>query len=575
MSTIVTRAGKGTPLTHAEVDANFTNLNADKLENGTTFNSLTRAQIEAALVAGANVTITPAGSGATRTLTIAASGGGGVSDGDKGDITVSGGGATWTIDAGAVTVSKMANMAASTILGNNTGSPAAPIALTVAQVKTLLAIAAGDVSGLAAVATSGSASDLGAGTMPTARLPAFGSGDVSFAASGGAGTIANDAVTNAKMANMATASIKGRVTAATGDPEDLTGTQATTLLDVFTAALKGLAPASGGGTTNFLRADGTWAAPPGGGGSPGGTTGEIQYNNAGTFAGAADVEIEGGQLRLMAIATPTVPASGGLKFFATSRAGQPWPAFKSPLSAEPHPLQPLIANGNYALFMPAVGTTVTNLGMSPAVAGTATGVNVAAGSRLGRMKRLAYRITTAATTAVASWRNNAAQLTIGGTNAWEGGFWGVMHGGPDTGVTNASHRFFMGLGDTAAPTDVNPSTLLRIAGIGYDAADTQVQFMHNDDSGTATKIALGANFPKPNADSSFAYRMRFYAPPGPTQSLSYEVENLGNGAVASGTVTTNLPVNTDFITPKLYTSVGGVSAVTGVMLGPIMFQTED
>jgi hypothetical protein len=30
MSTIVTRAGKGSPLTHAEADANFTNLNTDK-----------------------------------------------------------------------------------------------------------------------------------------------------------------------------------------------------------------------------------------------------------------------------------------------------------------------------------------------------------------------------------------------------------------------------------------------------------------------------------------------------------------------------------------------------------------
>lgn len=30
MSTIVTRAGKGSPLTHTEVDANFINLNADK-----------------------------------------------------------------------------------------------------------------------------------------------------------------------------------------------------------------------------------------------------------------------------------------------------------------------------------------------------------------------------------------------------------------------------------------------------------------------------------------------------------------------------------------------------------------
>ncbi len=32
MSTIVTRAGKGSPLTHTEVDNNFTNLNSDKLE---------------------------------------------------------------------------------------------------------------------------------------------------------------------------------------------------------------------------------------------------------------------------------------------------------------------------------------------------------------------------------------------------------------------------------------------------------------------------------------------------------------------------------------------------------------
>ena len=40
----------------------------------------------------------------------------------------------------------------------------------------------------------------------------------------------------------------------------------TAILDLFTSALKGLGPASGGGTANFLRADGSWAAPPGGGG---------------------------------------------------------------------------------------------------------------------------------------------------------------------------------------------------------------------------------------------------------------------------------------------------------------------
>lgn len=42
-----------------------------------------------------------------------------------------------------------------------------------------------------------------------------------------------------------------------------TPTQATAALNVFSSTLKGLVPLSGGGTTNFLRADGTFASPPG------------------------------------------------------------------------------------------------------------------------------------------------------------------------------------------------------------------------------------------------------------------------------------------------------------------------
>lgn len=97
----------------------------------------------------------------------------------------------------------------------------------------------------------------GGGTTTTVTM----GGDISGLSN--AAVIVSGAVTNAKMANMATATFKGRVTAGTGVPEDLSGTQATTLLDTFTTALKGLAPASGGGTANFLRADGTWAVPPG------------------------------------------------------------------------------------------------------------------------------------------------------------------------------------------------------------------------------------------------------------------------------------------------------------------------
>ncbi len=50
-------------------------------------------------------------------------------------------------------------------------------------------------------------------------------------------TIANDVVSNAKLANMASATIKGRKTASTGDPEDLTASDVLTILDSAPAVL--------------------------------------------------------------------------------------------------------------------------------------------------------------------------------------------------------------------------------------------------------------------------------------------------------------------------------------------------
>ena len=120
------------------------------------------------------------------------------------------------------------------------------------------------------------------GVLQSSQMPAF-TGDVTN--SGLALTIANDAVTYAKMQNVsATSRFLGRITAGAGDTEELTGTQATTLLDAFTTSLKGLAPASGGGTSNFLRADGTWAAPAGGGSSPLTTEGDLYYYTSGADA---------------------------------------------------------------------------------------------------------------------------------------------------------------------------------------------------------------------------------------------------------------------------------------------------
>ena len=58
MSTIVTRAGKGSALSYVEVDANFTNLNSDKIQSGGSASiiTLTSASISALTVTSSTVT---------------------------------------------------------------------------------------------------------------------------------------------------------------------------------------------------------------------------------------------------------------------------------------------------------------------------------------------------------------------------------------------------------------------------------------------------------------------------------------------------------------------------------------
>jgi hypothetical protein len=89
-----------------------------------------------------------------------------------------------------------------------------------------------------------------------------GSGTGSFAT-----TIANDAVTNAKLANMTASTIKARITASTGDPEDATLTQ---VLDLVGSAAQGdilyrgastWTRLAAGTSGNYLKTNGTGANP--------------------------------------------------------------------------------------------------------------------------------------------------------------------------------------------------------------------------------------------------------------------------------------------------------------------------
>ena len=151
-------------------------------------------------------------------------------------------------------------------------------------------------------------------------------GDVSGTGTGSFATaIGANKVTNAMLSQVATATFHGRITAATGNVETLTATQATSLLDAVTSTTKGLAPASGGGTANFLRADGSWAAPPVGSGTV--TSASVTTANgiSGTVATATTtpaITLTLGAITPTSVAaTGAITSSGGGVGYATGAGG--------------------------------------------------------------------------------------------------------------------------------------------------------------------------------------------------------------------------------------------------------------
>ena len=117
-------------------------------------------------------------------------------------------------------------------------------------------------------------------------------------------------------------------------------------------------------------------------------------------------------------------------------------------------------------------------------------------------------------------------------------------------------RSFSGMkATTSSIGNVDPSTLTQIIGIGNDSGDTNMQIMHNDTAGTATKLDLGSSFPAKYNINTNAYRAEFHNFFG-TVNWLVKVENLVTGAKTSRYISTDVAgINTQLY-PFVYMGNG-------------------
>jgi hypothetical protein len=262
---------------------------------------------------------------------------------------------------------------------------------------------------------------------------------------------------------------------------------------------------------------------------------------------------------------PSAPTAGNIVSFARAIGGRILPWFRAP-SGEATPLQPLMVRKTiYRAVSHANSTTITTEGASlTLLPTTAVAASLSSVNKFQSTKRSEILVGTAALGAVSGWRTGTA-VHWRGNAAGLGGFHIICRWGPATGVSVTTSRAFVGLGSTAAPTDVEPSTQTQIVGMGWDAADTNIQMMVNAGLATATKVDLGASFPVPIVDRTAMYEIALFCEPNGA-TITYEVTDLVSGAVATGTLSTNLPTNTTFMAYKGWMSNGGATSVIGVAL---------
>lgn len=111
-------------------------------------------------------------------------------------------------------------------------------------------------------------------------------------------------------------------------------------------------------------------------------------------------------------------------------------------------------------------------------------------------------------------------------------------------------------GSIAATGNVNPSSLTDIIAFGCDDSDSQLQFIHNDSSGTASKVPMGSDF---NLQSLNAYSFIMWNVYG-GNTVNIQITNLRNNTVFSTSVNSDLPSVNTGLSPHIFTGNRAVAA---------------
>jgi len=349
------------------------------------------------------------------------------------------------------------------------------------------------------------------------------------------------------------ATISGGVT--DGDKGDIsvTGSGATWTIDNGVVTIAKISATGTPSATTFLRGDGSWQTPAGGSGSPGGTNGEVQYNNGGAFAGAANVEIDEGDLTLVDAGFPASPAAGRTKVFTDSMATRRLVGSVDS-NGNHFDFQPALFNSTTYMWLAGTGTTLAiNWGTSYTARNNGTNAAQAHPiknnlSAINSMNRATFSTGTTATgasgiqaSATTAWRGSSAGL---------GGFFFFARFALE--ARSGTHRLFVGLSANNATLNAQPSTLNDTLGIGLDSGDTNLQFMIRN-LATTTKIDTTIA-----ADTTTIYDFYMYcAPNGAT--IYFELRNaVTNAVLKNSQESANLPSDTSFFYMQAH-----IQSVTG------------